>query len=47
MFNWSHCPAVTQNPAIYSGAWVVSGTRVPVALFENLETGATVHDLVE
>ena len=30
------------------GAWVFTGTRLPVAaLFENLESGATVKDFVE
>ena len=31
-----------------SGAWVFTGTRLPVsALFGNLAEGATVHDFVE
>ncbi len=31
-----------------SGAWVFKNTRVPVkALFENLESDATVHDFLE
>ena len=48
MLNWITCQAVEQNPAIASGAWVFRGTRVPVhALFENLEDGATVAQLLE
>lgn len=31
-----------------SGAWVLKGTRMPVsAIFENLETGANIHDIIE
>ena len=31
-----------------SGAWVLKGTRMPVsAIFENLETGASVDDILE
>ncbi|OGA20346.1 MAG: hypothetical protein A3I01_04325 [Betaproteobacteria bacterium RIFCSPLOWO2_02_FULL_65_24] len=42
MLDWSTCPAVEQDSAKVSGAWVFRGSRVPVsALFENLEGGAT------
>ena len=42
MIDWSTCPAVEQDPARVSGAWVFRGTRVPVAaFFENLEDGAS------
>lgn len=35
-------------PGKVSGAWLFRGTRVPVkALFENLESGATVADFLE
>lgn len=45
---WNTCEAVESDPAKMSGAWVFSGTRVPVkALFENLEDGATVDDFLE
>ena len=45
--DWSSCPAVERDPERVSGSWVFSGTRVPVvALFENLEGGATVSDFL-
>ena len=48
MFDWSSCPAVERSPKKVSGAWVFRGTRIPVsALFENLEGGARVDELVE
>ena len=48
MTDWSTCPAVERNPKKISGAWAFTGTRVPVsALFENLESGATVNQFVE
>jgi len=48
MLDWSSCPAVERSPDRVSGAWVFVGTRIPVsALFENLETGARIHDFVE
>ena len=47
MLNWSQCPAVERNPGKVSGAWLFKGTRVPVkALFENLESGATVEEFL-
>jgi uncharacterized protein (DUF433 family) len=47
VIDWSTCPAVEQDPARVSGAWVFLGTRVPVAaLFENLEDGASVQEFV-
>lgn len=37
-----------RNPDKVSGAWVFKDTRVPVrALFENLESGATIRDFLE
>ena len=48
MFDWSQCPAVERSLAKVSGAWLFKGTRVPVkALFENLEDGARLDDLLE
>jgi len=46
--SWSECSAVERVPGKVSGAWLFKGTRVPVkALFENLESGATVADFLE
>ena len=48
MTNWNECPAVEQTPGRVSGAWVFSGTRIPLfALYENLASGATVEEFVE
>ena len=48
MTNWETCPAVERRPEKISGAWAFIGTRVPVnALFENLESGATVKQFLE
>ena len=48
MIDWSSCTAVERDPKRVSGAWVFSGSRVPVsALFENLEDGADVAEFVE
>jgi uncharacterized protein (DUF433 family) len=39
---------VERVPGKVSGAWLFKGTRVPVlALFENLEAGATVDDFLQ
>ena len=47
MFDWSKCPAVEREEERVSGAWVFRGTRVPIsALFENLESGASVNQFV-
>ncbi len=46
--NWSQCPAVESVPGKVSGAWVLRGTRMPVsAIFENIEVGANINDLME
>ena len=46
--DWSKCPAVESVPGKVSGAWVFTGTRLPVsALFGNLAEGATIHDFIE
>jgi uncharacterized protein (DUF433 family) len=48
MLDWNSCPAVERMPERMSGAWVFRGTRVPVkALFENLETGASIDDFLK
>ena len=46
--DWSQCTVVESIPDKVSGAWVLKGTRMPVsAIFENLEAGATIEDIVE
>jgi uncharacterized protein (DUF433 family) len=46
--DWSKCPAVESVAGRLSGAWVFHGTRMPVsAVFENLEAGATIEDIIE
>jgi uncharacterized protein (DUF433 family) len=45
--DWSQCPAVESVPGKVSGAWVLRGTRMPVAsIFENLEAGASIDDIM-
>jgi uncharacterized protein (DUF433 family) len=47
MLDWSECKSVERVPERVSGAWVFTGTRLPVrTLFENLEAGATVADFL-
>ncbi len=47
MIDWATCTAVEQDPEKVSNSWVFRGTRVPVvALFENLEGGASVEDFL-
>ena len=47
MMDWSSCHAVERDADKVSGSWVFRGTRVPVvALFENLEGGASVDDFL-
>jgi uncharacterized protein (DUF433 family) len=46
--DWSQCPVVESVPGKVSGAWVLRGTRMPVAtIFENLEAGANIDDILE
>ena len=46
--DWSQCPIVESVPGRLSGAWVFKDTRMPVsAVFENLESGATVREIME
>ena len=48
MLDWAECGEVERDEDKVSGAWVFRGTRVPVrALFENLETGATIDQFLE
>jgi uncharacterized protein (DUF433 family) len=48
MIDWTTCPAVERSAETLSGAWRFKNTRVPVkALFENLESGATVDQFLE
>jgi len=45
--DWSQCAAVESVPGKVSGAWVLRGTRMPVAtIFENLEAGANLDDIL-
>jgi uncharacterized protein (DUF433 family) len=47
MIDWSTCSAIEQDPEKVGGSWVFRGARVPVvALFENLEGGASVEDFL-
>jgi uncharacterized protein (DUF433 family) len=46
--DWSQCPVVESVPGKVNGAWVFRNTRMPVSIvFENLEAGATVDEIVE
>ena len=48
MMDWSACPSVECSADTLSGAWRFKNTRVPVkALFENLESGATVDQFLD
>ena len=48
MTDWSTCPAVESVPDRLSGAWVFTGTRVPVsALFGNLAEGSTIQEFLD
>jgi uncharacterized protein (DUF433 family) len=45
--DWSQCSAIERVPGKVSGAWVLRGTRMPVAtIFENLEAGASLDDIM-
>jgi uncharacterized protein (DUF433 family) len=45
--DWSQCAVVESVPGKVSGAWVLRGTRMPVAtIFENLEAGASLDDIL-
>jgi uncharacterized protein (DUF433 family) len=46
--DWSQCPAVESVPGRLGGSWVFRDTRMPVsAVFENLEAGATIDEIVD
>jgi uncharacterized protein (DUF433 family) len=46
--DWSQCSVVESIPGKVSGAWVFTGTRMPVSLvFENLEAGATIDEIMD
>ena len=47
MMDWSSCTVVERDPEKVSGSWVFRETRIPVvALFENLEGGASIDDFL-
>jgi hypothetical protein len=46
--DWPKCPEAEGIPGKMSTAWVLRGTRMPVsAIFENLEAGANIDEIVE
>jgi len=46
--DWAQCPAVESVRGKVSGAWLLKGTRMPVAaIFENLEAGASIDDIMQ
>jgi len=48
MLDWKNCPQIERFPDNVSGAWIFSGTRIPVkSLFENLKDGATIDQFLE
>ena len=48
IMDWGKCSEIERRREVVSGAWVFTGTRVPVStLFENLEDGATVDEFLE
>ena len=48
MMDWSKCPAVESEPGRVGGAWVFTGTRLPVsALFGNLAEGASIEEFLD
>ena len=47
VLDWSQCSVVEEVPGKVSGAWVLRGSRMPVAtIFENLEAGASIDDVM-
>ena len=47
LLDWSQCPAVESVPGKLGGAWVLRGTRMPVAtIFENLED-LSIEEVIE
>lgn len=48
VLDWGKCAMIERAAGKVSGIWLFKGTRVPVlALFNNLESGATVNDFLE
>ena len=48
MMDWTNCSVVESNEGVVSGAPVIVGTRIPLsAVFENLEGGASIPEIVE
>lgn len=46
-WDWTQFSAVESVPEGLAGAWVFRDTRMPVsAVFENLEAGATVEEII-
>ncbi len=46
--DWNGCEAVESRADKVSGAFVFTGTRIPVAtLFDNLKAGATIDEFLE
>ena len=45
--DWSECPAVESIPGKVSGAWVLRGTDTVKVLFENLEAGMSIDEVIE
>ena len=46
--DWSGCDAVDSRAAPLRGAFVFTGTRIPVAtLFDNLKAGATIDEFLD
>lgn len=47
MMDWASCSVVERDPQKLSGSWVFRETRITVvALFENLEGGASIDDFL-
>lgn len=48
MLDWKNCSVVERDPEKVGGEWLFKNTRVPArALFENLESGASINDFLE
>ena len=46
--DWSHCPDAQRDPARVSGAWVVRGSRVPIAaVLDNARDGFSPEAIAE
>ena len=46
--DWSRCPAVESVAGKFGGAWMLRGTRMPVAvLLENLDAGAAIDNIMK